>query len=391
MTAAATLASSDLAVDRELARVADSFRFLLDLTPVDVEANRVSFLRGAQKEPSFTYRELEDDPDVLRTVLDGIAVGDVEDHTFGHLIRAKHRELVLKLDMLEARGTPDFLPLSIELYGTVAPGLLEQAEALLTLLDVGSSGSRGPHVDATRFVELAEAELAHYRGIDPDIGVHVEIRPDASGIMVSGRDLIVGSSASVPVSRAHAVLQHEVGTHLLTYINGTYQPIRIMAAGLAGYEETQEALAVLAEHLVNGLSTYRLAQLAGRVVAVHEMVTGRSFSEVHERLVEAGFTPNSAFTTAMRCFHAGGFTKDAIYLRGLLGLLEHLANGGMLDLLWLGKLSLEDLPLVGALAERGALQAPRLLPRYLSDPAAAARLERVAGLTSPTELIRSDT
>ena len=368
MSTATTLAAGDLAIDRELARVSDSFRFLLDLTPVDVEPNRDAFLRGEQKAPSFTYRQLEDEPDVLRTVLDDIAVGDVQDHTFGHLLRAKHRELVLQLDMLGARGSQDFLPLSIELYGTVAPGLLSQAESLLSALEPPAAAARGERLDAAGFVQLAEAELAHYRAVDPDIGVHVEIRPDASGIMVSGRDLIVGSSATVPVSRAHAVLQHEVGTHLLTYVNGTYQPIRVLAAGLAGYEETQEGLAVLAEHLVDGLSTFRLRQLAARVVAVHEMVTGRSFAEVHERLVEAGFPPGSAFTTTMRSFRAGGLTKDAIYLRGLLGLLEHLADGGTLDLLWLGKLSLEDLPLVGELADRGAIHGPRLLPRYPGGP-----------------------
>ncbi len=354
MTTATSLTENDLAIDRELARVSDSFRFLLDVTPIDVDTNRDSFLRGAQKEPSFTYRQLEDEPAVLRTVLDDIAVGDIEDHTFGHLLRAKHRELMLKLDMLGARGTPDFLPLSIELYGAVAPGLLEQAEALLTSIDAGHSARVGPHLDAAGFVELAEAELAHYRAIDPDIGVHVAIRPDASGIMVSGRELIVGQSAEVPVSRAHAILQHEVGTHLLTYVNGTFQPIKVLAAGLAGYEETQEGLAVLAEHLVDGLSKYRLRQLAGRVVAVHEMVTGSSFAEVHKRLVESDFPPSSAFTTTMRCFRSGGFTKDAIYLRGLVALLDHLASGGTLDLLWLGKLSLEDLPLVSELAERGS-------------------------------------
>ena len=52
-----TLAASDQAIDRELARVSDSYRFLLDLTPVDVEANRDTFLHGVHTEPSFTYRD----------------------------------------------------------------------------------------------------------------------------------------------------------------------------------------------------------------------------------------------------------------------------------------------------------------------------------------------
>lgn len=386
MTATA-LADHDLAIDRELVRVADSFRFLLDLTPVDVEAHRRPFLHDGVTEPAFTYRPLEDRPEVLRAELDAVAVADVEDQALGHLLRAKHRELELQLDMLEARGTPDFMPLSIELYGTVSPGLLDQAERLLDRIEAPPRPGAGRWLDAEEFGRLAEAELAHYRAIDPDVRLHVEIRPDASGIMVSGRDLIIGAAARVAEARADALLQHEVGTHLLTYVNGTCQPIRVLAAGLAGYEETQEGLAILAEFLVGGLSPTRLRQLAARVVAVHHMVLGASFAEVHAHLVDAGVPRSGAFTTTMRAFRAGGLTKDAVYLRGLLGLLDHLARGGTLDLLWRGKLPLDDLPLVGELADRGLLDEPRLLPRYLTDPAVTARLAHAAGITDPAELI----
>jgi uncharacterized protein (TIGR02421 family) len=188
-------------------------------------------------------------------------------------------------------------------------------------------------------------------------------------------------------SRVPALIQHEVGTHLVTYVNGTYQPIRLMAAGLAGYEQTQEGLAVLAEHLVGGLTPFRLRQLAARVVAVHGMVAGRSFAEVHGELVAAGFSPSSAFTTAMRAFRSGGLTKDAIYLRGLVEILEHLAGGGDLDLLWLGKVALDDLPLIDDLHDRGVLTEPKLLPRYLHDPATRARLRHAATLTDVADLI----
>ena len=89
----------------------------------------------------------------------------------------------------------------------------------------------------------------------------------------------------------------------------------------------------------------------------------------------------------MRAFRSGGLTKDAIYLRGVLDLLEHLGAGGVLDLLWVGKLSLQDLPLVADLVDRGAVNGPALLPRYLDDPATASRLRRAAATTDVTQLI----
>ena len=390
------LSPADLAVDRELAQVAGSYRFLLDLTPLDVNEHRRAFLGGATRAPTFTYRELEDEPGVTRKVLDAIDVGDVEDATLGHLLRAKHREVSLQLDMLEARGSHELLPLSVALYGPVEPGLLTRAEAILDLVpppadartaEDGDRRAAGRRVDAAGLVALANQELDHYRKTDPDLGVDVELRADATGVMVSGRTLIVGSDTTVPAARTNALLQHEVGTHLLTYVNGCHQPLRILAVGLAGYEATQEALAVLAEHVVGGLTPGRLRELAGRVVAVHRMVAGDSFVDVHRALVEAGFGPSPAFTITTRVFRAGGLTKDAVYLRGLVELLAHLAAAGDLDLLWLGKLPLVDLPLVRDLAERGLLEAPLLLPRYLDDPAAAARLAEARTTTDPTDLI----
>jgi uncharacterized protein (TIGR02421 family) len=389
--ATSALAPGDVAIDHELAQVSDRFRFLLDVTPVDVGPERRRFLAGETTEPTFTYRPLEDDPDVLMAMVDAIDVAAVEDPTLGHLLRAKLRELELQIEMLRVRCSDQFLPLSIELYGAVAPPLLDHARTLIERIpgpgDRPAAGTGlGERIDAATFAALAEAELDHYRAVDPDIGVHVELRPDATGILVSGSALLVSTTATVAAERTHALLQHEVGTHLVTHVNGAFQPLRLMEAGLAGYEETQEGLAVLAELLVGGLSPSRVRQLAARVVAVHEVVAGASFADVHHTLTEAGLTPDGAFTTAMRATRAGGLTKDAIYLRGLLDLLRHLSDGGDLEVLLLGKVSLAELPLVGDLYDRGVLDGPRLRPRYLDDPATAARLEQAAALTDLTQL-----
>ncbi|MDD9370375.1 MAG: DUF1704 domain-containing protein [Acidimicrobiales bacterium] len=135
------------------------------------------------------------------------------------------------------------------------------------------------------------------------------------------------------------------------------------------------------------------AQEGANVVGVERLaaLAGAPFAEVHRHLVDAGLSPGRAFTTTMRALRAGGLTKDAIYLRGLLGLLDHLRRGGTLDLLWSGKLPLEDLPLVGELGDRGLLAPPKVLPRYLADPATDARLARAAKITDPAELIGTNT
>ena len=371
------LSAADLAVDHQLSLLAQSFRFLLDITPVDADDLRDDFLEGREPDPPFTYRELETDPAVIRAELDDVDPGDVEDPELGQLLRAKHREMGLQLDMLEARDTDDFMPLSVELYGGVSPALRTQAEQLLA--GITRTEPTGEALDAEEFLALAEEEIARYHDVDPDLGMHAEIRSDVNGVMVSGDVLLIGPETKVQAARAQALLHHEVGTHLVTQANGSHQPVKVLGVGLAGYDETQEGLAVLAEIACGGLTAFRLRQLASRVLTVHRLVGGATFAEAHEALVADDFPSGSAWTTVMRVYRSGGMTKDAIYLRGLVDLLEHLAAGGTLDQLWLGKFSLRDLPLIGDLQDRGLLREPRVLPRYLDDPEAHARLARAAG------------
>ena len=93
-------ADLDLTVDRALADIAGSFRFLLDVTPVDLveRPRRVLADRTHAGVPvPATRRRPRGDHGAARTT---IPVNDVEDPTVAHLLQAKHRELLLLLQML---------------------------------------------------------------------------------------------------------------------------------------------------------------------------------------------------------------------------------------------------------------------------------------------------
>ena len=380
-----TLSEVDLAVDRALADVAASFRFLLDVTPVDLVDARDTFWRTGRA-PEFRYRELGDDPSLTTARLADIPVSDVEDPTVAHLLQAKHRELLLLLQMLSCRGSSEFLALSIEAFGAVGPALLDEAVDVLNKVEA-SAPDAGPWLDAEAFAKLAQAELDRYRAFAPDIESHVELREGSTGVMVSNGDVLIAPTARISATRAEALLQHEIGTHVVTYVNGAHQPLRVLASGLAGHEETQEGLAVLAEYLVGGLSASRLRQLAARVVAVHEMLDGAAFAEVHGGLVDSGVSAEQAFTITTRVFRAGGLTKDAVYLRGLHELVGHIGAGKPIETLWLGKMPLDAVPLVDDLHQRGLLVDPLLVPRYLEHSGAPRRLAGIPEVTSLASLV----
>jgi len=112
----------------------------------------------------------------------------------------------------------------------------------------------------------------------------VEIRDDVVGVLVSHGNLLLNSRQKVAEDRVEALLAHEIGTHILTYFNGQAQPFRQLYAGLPGYEELQEGLAVLAEYLTGGLTGPRLRILAARVLAANMITEGAGFTEVFHEL-----------------------------------------------------------------------------------------------------------
>lgn len=368
-------------VDRRLSEITDHFDLLLQLTPVNAASAWRRFERDRfERAPRFQYRPLRFDPAILKRRLFEIPVERVEDPALAFLFREKQDEVAREITLLQDLGTSRFLHGSLQLHGEPTDELLREARDLLERVPPRSRDGRGGGtLGAEAFAQVAREEIARYRSRWPELRAGVEVRSDiASGLMVSRGNLLVGKDSQIPLARVEALLQHEVGTHVLTYYNGKAQPFRQLYSGLAGYEAFQEGLAVLAEYLVGGLSRARLRLLAARVAAVRSLTGGAGFIESFRLLVhEHGFARRTAFSVAMRVHRGGGLAKDAVYLRGLSQVLDYLAKGEDLAPLYVGKISRDHVSLVNELRWREVLREPPLLPRFFEDPDAAARLERL--------------
>ncbi len=371
--------------DRALAEIDDSFDFLLQVTPVNTEEAWRRFRdEGFKGVPYFLYRPRPFDIADMKRRLYEIPIGKIEDPTLFDLFDQKREELDRKLTMLSDRDTPNFLYESITTYGKAERTLLETAESMLRLLahkrheNVEADAEAGS-VDAKTFAEYAKKEIEYYKKIYPKLSSTVQVRNDiVAGAMVSGGDFLIAESAHFPKKRIKALLNHEIGTHILTYVNGMAQPFMQLHTGLSGYDEMQEGIAVLSEYLCGGISEARLRVLAARVVAVDMLCDGASFPEVFSRLCDRyDFGEKSAFTITTRVFRGGGLTKDAVYLRGLVVIMEYLHGEGPLEPLFMGKIAAEHIPLVQELQWRGILKPPPLWPRYLEDDGAKARLKEL--------------
>jgi uncharacterized protein (TIGR02421 family) len=371
--------------DRAIDEVAQSFDFLLAVTPINAQAAWAEFKQsGCEMAPRFLYRPLSVDVGQQKKALFSVALDHFEDPVLTTLYREKQQELDVQLSLLAARETSRYVEFGRALYGPVEAGLLENATAILAETRAGRDKGKSDDADVAFVEGRARAMISAYAGAYEGFSASVELRDDLpSGLMVSGGRLLISRNTTMARDRVEALLSHEVGVHLLTYFNGSAQGLRLFRSGLAGYEGVQEGLAVLSEYLVGGMTVARLRLIAARVVACADMLEGAGFVDCHRRLVrDFGFTELAAFNLALRVYRGGGLAKDAIYLRGLLEVLAHLRAGGSLDPFWMGKIAASHFGVMQELNSRGLLKAPRLLPQFLSHPEAAERLKAAyAGIT----------
>ena len=379
-----------LQIDARLTDIERSLNLLLNITPVNAAEAWADFERSDfVTAPTLRLRPLEFEPDLVRRDLYDLEIEDVADPALHTLFRAKRDEIARQITALEDRDTSRFVYGSLQLYGGVSRSLRSAAEELLEIIPAQSASTES--VTAGAFAEAAAEEFGRYRAVYPDFPVRIEVRADISELMVSFGRLLIPEAAAVRADRVAPLLHHEVGTHVVTYQNGARQPLSLLTIGLPGYDETQEGLAVLAEYLTGGLDPRRLRVLAARVVAADQMLVGAGFVEIFESLrADYRIPTRTAWSIAIRVVVGGGSVKDAIYLRGITRLLEFLAEGSSLDVLFVGKFALDHVPLIQDLLEREVLQPAWIRPRWLDVPGAQERLERLRAGASVTDLYESD-
>lgn len=379
-----------LQVDEALGRISRSFDFLLSVSPINtVQAFGDFEAANCDKAPEFRYRPLTVSPELAKRRLYAIDLRAVEDPVLERLFSEKRRELDQQLLMLQCRNTPEFCYASLLQYGPVETALLEQAHAILDAVPAAEACGPGQAIGCHEVKAAADAMLARYRDAMPDFRAGTQLREDiAPGLMVSGQTLMISTATRMTRARLDALLQHEIGVHVLTAVNGDRQGIGIFGTGLAGYEGIQEGLGVFAELLVGGLTQARLRLLAARVVAVECLLGGGSFVDCWRRLHrDHGFSAQGAFNIAARVYRSGGLTKDAIYLRGLRQVFDFVAGGRELDPFWFGKIAERHVEVVDELRDRGMLRPPAILPEFLSREGASRQLRRIRGGTAFIDLV----
>jgi len=139
---------------------------------------------------------------------------------------------------------------------------------------------------------------------------------------------------------------------------------------------TQEGLATFAELITGAIDLPRLKRLSLRIIAIDMALNGADFIEVFRYFLEQGQSEAESFSSAQRVFRGcpttGGaaFTKDAVYLHGMLSVhtffrwaLKH-RRPRLTHLLFAGKMALHDVFTLEPLFEDGTIAEPLYLPPW---------------------------
>lgn len=354
-------------IDKKLSAIEKSYQFLWLVSPANIhKIKQVFFESNYEKLLDYHYRLLPIDPDVLKRELYNLKIEDIDDPAMSYIFREKREELDHQISMLHERGTRNFFYNSIRLYKGVDGILCEEAKNLLNAVPETEQQPDGEMIDAKGFSSLARKEFDFFKEQDETFNCRVHIREDVNIMMVSQGELYLPSDYQMNKQESLALIQHEVGTHVLTYHNGRRQPLQQLSVGLADYDPLQEGLAVMAEYLVDGLTANRLRTLAGRVVAGSALLEGGDFREIFRLLTkDYGFSPHRAFNITSRIMQGGGFLKDIIYLKGLVELRKYLQGGGEYEPLLAGKFGIKHTQIIRELTERKVLNPGTIKPSYL--------------------------
>lgn len=381
-------------IDRQLVEVDNRIKFLMLVSPVNGSKAWKEFKKNRYSQnPVFHYRMIPVDPELLKRKLYNIRIETIDDPTLSYLFREKRAETDKMLTMLAERESPDFLYGSLQLYGGVDNQLLTDAKNIIEVVSSATvkKNEGREYYDAREFAELARQELLFLKKQWSGVADKVEIKDSIDSMLVDKGVFYIPEKTRMRKERAEAMIQHEIGTHIVTWYNGRNQPLKLLSSGVPGYEELQEGIAVLAEYLTGGLSAGRMKELAGRVIAVDSLINHQDFKKTFELLTEQyHFKPRKAFFITTRVYRAGGFTKDAIYLRGFIALINFLKKGNSLEPLLIGKIRQNYLPVIEELIVRKVLKPLPIKPRYLTDDVTLKRLSEIKNKKLITEFINFD-
>ncbi|OWQ56368.1 hypothetical protein CEE60_02515 [Stenotrophomonas maltophilia] len=376
------------ALDAQLVETVGGIK-LLGLTswPAALQAPFLASLaRGQPVLPQVDYPRL--DFAETRHRLAAISAQCDPDHPIGLYVQRSAHSWDQAAGLLESLGTAEVDRYSVELFGAPeqplpgnGPSTRDAARHFIQIAQELDHELLAPEeqvpVSATALQLQLQSDLDAF--FESRI-ISVQLDPDLISKAAAGPNRIrLRTSARFSAYDRAQLFHHEALVHSLTALNGREQPhLPSLALSSPRVTATQEGLATFAEQITGSIDIERLKRISLRTEAIAMAREGADFIQVFRYFCEAGQNNEESFASAQRVFRgvppSGGaaFTKDTVYLRGLVSVhtfFRHMLAEDRLQVcrwLFAGKMSLTDAIAFAPLFEEGILRPPRWLPHWVS-------------------------
>lgn len=314
----------------------------------------------------------------------------------GSILVATIDQYLLVIELLRTRGTPAFGRHSQALYGSAQDhlrgdrkSLRQLGESLCGIFSLpGAEHLSRPyqrHIPAASAVEILQSRLGNY--FQPG-DIRVILSDGIISDAAAGGDYIkINRGVEFTDIDLQVLEVHEGWVHVGTTLNGRRQPwASWLSVGSPRVTACQEGLAVLMETLTFSSHPQRALKVSDRVTAVDMAEQGADFIEVFRFFAERPGKTGSAlsrreeaFKITQRVFRGGMlsggsvFTKDISYLRGFVENVNfirsaiHAGVPEILPMLFVGKVTLDDIPILYEHYLEGTIAGPHYIPAMFRD------------------------
>ena len=359
--------------DSEFYNITKTINILSAVNPTNFDQQKKIFFDSHFSiEPEFTYEGSKLDVFATKRRLLNLPLEKVVDEDLTEIYSDTIDSYLDKVDQFNSIGTNDFIYDSLRYFGEPTQKDIGNAKFILHL--PGNLNEENEEILAFEEIKKILIQFAENNNLPYNLRLEENMIANA---VVSGNTIKLNKNAKLSASDANALAHHEIGVHLVTTLNARQQPLRILEIGNPLNTMTQEGLAILSEYLSDNLTIKRLKILALRVVAVQSMIKEKSFRKSFSLLKEEyGASNDIAFSVCSRIYRGGGFVKDYLYMQGFHKMLNAYENEPYFNLLFAGKTSIDYLPQISRLIDRGILQKPQYISTIFQNPKSLSEIKQ---------------
>jgi uncharacterized protein (TIGR02421 family) len=341
-------------IDTYIDQLVKKIELLSYVNPTNIESEKERFFNSKYlSDPVFLYPKMDFDKFKLHKEFFSLPIEKIADKR----IRDLYEEIIYfysgLVQCIETVGTgKKFYYNSLHSFGTPTEKDVENAKFILHFDADDDADHFKPKYSA---LETEHFFREYSKRYNFSYSINYSDKMGAIAMVLNNmQTLVLNSNHTFSENEIGVLTNHEIGVHMVTTMNGLLHQLKIFSHGLPNNVETQEGLSVFSEYMSGNLTIKRLKELAYRVIAVNSLAKGYSFSKTF-RLLHNTYDLNreDAFYITTRTHRGGGFTKDYLYLTGLIKVFNYYNKGGDLSLLLTGKVSLEHIDNIKYLTEKG--------------------------------------